>query len=90
MNENKNLDKLLETLLNRGQECEWIEFKENYCEPQKIGEYLSALANSSILHGVEYGYLIFGVKDKSLEVVGTSFSLKKRKKGGRRVRKLVS
>lgn len=32
-------------------ETEWIEFKLNDAEPQLIGEYISALDNSSALTG---------------------------------------
>lgn len=30
-------------------ETEWLEFKCNYADPEKIGEYLSALANEASL-----------------------------------------
>ena len=36
----------LSDLLALPQETEWAEFKQNYADPQSIGEYLSALANS--------------------------------------------
>jgi RNAse (barnase) inhibitor barstar len=32
-------------------ESEWVEFKRNHTEPQKIGEYISALSNSATLLG---------------------------------------
>ena len=32
-------------------ETEWVEFKHNRAEPEEIGEYLSALANSAALLG---------------------------------------
>ena len=62
-------------------ENEWIEFKVNNEKPDVIGEYISALANSAMLHDMNKAYLIFGVKDKTLEIVGTSVNLKDSKKG---------
>ncbi|BAK69739.1 ATP-binding protein [Aliarcobacter butzleri] len=62
-------------------ENEWIEFKVNNEEPQIIGEYISALANSAMLHDMNKAFLIFGVKDKTLEIIGTNVRLKDSKKG---------
>jgi ATP-dependent DNA helicase RecG len=55
-------------------EVEWVEFKRNNANPQEIGEYLSALANAATLAGKTSSYLLWGVDDKSHEVVGTTFS----------------
>ena len=59
----------------RGQptETEWLEFKRNRYEPEQLGEYLSALANSACLAKRPAGYLIFGIDDETHEVVGTNF-----------------
>ncbi|CAG1011962.1 hypothetical protein BURK2_04403 [Burkholderiales bacterium] len=54
-------------------ETEWLEFKRNHHEPQAIGEYLSALANSACLASQARGYLLFGIDDSTHEVVGTRF-----------------
>lgn len=54
-------------------ETEWIEFKVNNYKPDEIGEYLSALSNSALLHGQPHGYLVFGVDDKTHEIKGTKF-----------------
>ncbi len=54
-------------------EQEWLEFKRNYYEPQKLGEYLSALANSACLLGQPHAYLIFGIDNETHKVVGTNF-----------------
>ena len=40
-----------------------------------MGETISAIANSCLLEGKEYGYILIGVKDKVWEVVGTSKKL---------------
>lgn len=62
-------------------ETEWLEFKENYASPQDIGEYISALSNAAALWGRPYAYLIFGIKDETHEVVGTTYDYRKQKQG---------
>ena len=54
-------------------ETEWVEFKVDNADPQDIGEYLSALANSAALHGKANAYLVWGIEDASHRVVGTRF-----------------
>jgi len=48
-------DDFLRTLVREHQrpptETEWVEFKENRAEPEDIGEYISAIANSAALIG---------------------------------------
>lgn len=64
---------LLDRLRAEPRETEWLEFKANRYDPQALGEYLSALANSACLLGKPRGYLVFGVEDETHGVVGTSF-----------------
>ncbi|EXI69661.1 MAG: Divergent AAA domain protein [Candidatus Accumulibacter adjunctus] len=64
---------LVDRLRAEPRETEWLEFKANRYEPQALGEYLSALANSACLAGKPRGYLVFGIEDGSHAVVGTSF-----------------
>jgi len=78
----EELRKLLEKLLALPKENEWVEFKASNANPEEIGGNISALANSSCLHGKSYGYLLFGVEDKTFNVVGTSFKPLTEKKGG--------
>ena len=54
-------------------ETEWVEFKLNEADPQEVGEYLSALANSAALVGKASAYLIWGVENGTHRVVGTQF-----------------
>lgn len=54
-------------------ETGWLEFKNNNGDPQEIGEYLSALANSAAMEGKARAYLIWGVDDASHEILGTTF-----------------
>jgi len=65
---------LVEKLRGEPHEWEWLEFKANRCEPQEIGEYISALANSACLTGKSRGYLLFGIDNKTHEVIGTSYN----------------
>lgn len=67
------LHALIERLRAEPHETEWLEFKANRHEPQELGEYLSALANSACLHGKPKGYLCFGIENQSHAVVGTDF-----------------
>lgn len=73
---------LVNRLRNEPHETEWLEFKENHYEPQLLGEYLSALANSAYLHWKPKGYLVFGIEDKTHEVKGTRFNPAKKKGKG--------
>ena len=54
-------------------ETEWVEFKRNNDNPEEIGEYLSALANSAALLGKVNGYMVWGVDDQNHDIVGTAF-----------------
>jgi ATP-dependent DNA helicase RecG len=71
---NSELIALVDRLRSEPDELEWLEFKRNRYLPQEIGEYLSALANGACLTGKQRGYLLFGIDDKSHEVVGTGFN----------------
>lgn len=62
-------------------ESEWVEFKENNSDPENIGEYISAMANTSKLMGQPYGYLVWGIDDKTRNMVGAHFSQKNTKIG---------
>ena len=53
-------------------EQEWFEFKENWFQPEALGEYVSALSNAAAFHYKKYAYLIWGVNDKTHEIVGTT------------------
>ena len=68
-----NLVEQLKSLVSLPGEVEWVEFKQNNDDPERIGEYVSALANSAALHGKERGYLVWGVEDGSRRLVGTLF-----------------
>jgi predicted HTH transcriptional regulator len=78
---NNQLKELLKELLKQPTECEWVEFKLNFHSEQEIGERLSALSNGAAIMNQDFGYLLFGIEDKTLIVKGTSFKPKQHKKG---------
>ena len=77
----ESLAGLLNELCQLPHETEWVEFKHNKLDPEEIGEYISALANSAALKGKTNAYLAWGVADKSHEVVGTTCRPTEAKKG---------
>lgn len=64
---------LLNELCAYDTEREWFEFKENWFEPAGLGQYISALSNSAAMEGRVCGYFVWGVRDDTHEVTGTSF-----------------
>jgi ATP-dependent DNA helicase RecG len=62
-------------------ETEWVEFKVNNCQPDEIGEYISALSNSAVLAGEPSAYLVWGIENVTHRIVGTSFSPRKERVG---------
>lgn len=79
--DNEYLVGLVLELCKLPRETEWIEFKVNNCDPQEIGEYLSALANSATLNGKARAYVVWGVENTTHEIVGTTFVPSAAKKG---------
>lgn len=69
-------------LVSLPNETEWIEFKQSFADPDDIGQYLSALSNSASLHGQQAAYLVWGVRDITHVIVGTTFRPKQAKKNG--------
>lgn len=56
-------------------ESEVVEFKQasQDFDTNKIGQYVSALANEANLRGSNSAWLVFGVNDKTRQVVGTEY-----------------
>ena len=77
----QQLIELLNDLVKQQQENEWVEFKLNYHSAEEIGKCISALSNGASIHNRPFGYLVFGVEDKTHIIKGTSFSAKSAKKG---------
>ncbi len=72
---------ILKQLISLPAETEWLEFKVDNSNPEMIGEKISALSNSATLRNKSIGYLVFGIEDKTHEIVGTSFNPLMSKKG---------
>lgn len=64
---------VLRGLLLLPSETEWMELKHNNCNPEEIGEYISALANSATLHDRQEGFIAWGIEDATHTAVGTTF-----------------
>lgn len=66
---------LLEEFRALPAETEWLEFKEarTSYDFNDLGKYFSALSNEANQKNKSYGWLIFGVKDSTREIVGTTF-----------------
>jgi ATP-dependent DNA helicase RecG len=73
MMETAHLQNLVRELVSLPRETEWVEFKHNKADPSEIGEYVSALSNSAALSGKPCAYALWGIEDKTRQVVGTTF-----------------
>lgn len=73
----ENLNDILEDLISRDYEEDWFEFKENWFEPNALGEYISGMSNAAAMVGQEYAYFVWGITNDSHEVVGTTFDFHK-------------
>lgn len=67
------LELLSQLILNW--EDEVVEFKEasNDFDTDRLGRYVSALSNEANLADIESGWLVFGVRNKTRQVVGTEY-----------------
>lgn len=65
---------ILQYLLSRA-ENEVVEFKaaKNNFDIDDLGKYFSALSNEANLRERDFGWLVFGVDNKTHEMVGTNF-----------------
>ena len=77
----ENLDFLIRELCKLPQECEWVEFKTSNVDPEMIGKTISALANGAVLAEKMNAYLVWGIDDKTHEIVGTELRLPLLRKG---------
>lgn len=66
---------VLENLLQLSTETEVVEFKEAKTQfsKDKMGEYFSALSNEANLKGIDFAYLVLGVKNDKT-IIGTSIN----------------
>lgn len=61
-------------------ESEVVEYKKNNKDFTLLGKNISALSNTAALLGIDKAYMIFGIEDGTLNIVGTTFKPKKEKK----------
>ncbi|MGN0839193.1 MAG: helix-turn-helix domain-containing protein, partial [Pyramidobacter sp.] len=62
-------------------EVEWVEFKVNNKDPERIAKYISGLSNAATLCDRPVAYIVWGIKDDTHKIVGTAFDYRKAKKG---------
>lgn len=69
-----NIKQIVLELCAYDEEQEWFEFKENWFQPDALGEYVSALSNAAAFHYKSYAYFVWGINDETHEIVGTTFN----------------
>ncbi len=67
----ENLELLVNELRKYQSETNWFEFKCNNYDPDMIGQDISALANSAVLAEKSCAYMIWGIDDRTHDIVGT-------------------
>jgi len=72
----QELNILLDELCGQPHELQWLEFKMNKgsITNEQIGEYISAMSNGAALANKPFGYLVWGVEDKTQLIKGTNFT----------------
>ena len=78
---NERLIALVDELRTEGVEKPWCEFKHNNDDERTIIKLVSALSNGARLHEKTHGYIVWGVQDGSLNIVGTQFDPFKKRVG---------
>ena len=69
-----NIKSIVLDLCSYDDEQEWFEFKENWFQPEALGEYVSAMSNAAAFHYRKNAYFIWGVNNDTHEIVGTTFN----------------
>ena len=90
MTSTQSLSELLQHIRGSNRESEWVEFKVDDDEPEEVGQYVSALANSASLVGKRYGYLVWGINNISHDIVGTKVKLLEKKVGNEELENWLS
>ncbi len=62
-------------------EVEWVEFKVNNQDPERIAKYISGLSNVATLYDKTNAYIVWGIDDGTHNITGTTFEYRKAKKG---------
>ena len=69
----EKLNILVDELRKYKNETDWFEFKHNNYDPDTIGQDISALANGATYAEKNCAYMIWGVDDKTHDIVGTEY-----------------
>ena len=71
----EELTNILDSLLTLPAETEVVEFKKasNNFGDQELGQYFSALSNEANLKGKPCAWLVFGVENRTHDVVGSQY-----------------
>ncbi len=77
----ERLEILIKDLISLERETEWVEFKRDNEDPERIGECISALSNAAALNAKKKAYMLWGIDDSSHAIIGTRFRPKQRKVG---------
>ena len=68
------IEDIINDLINRNDEEEWFDFKENWFNPVEIGEYISAISNAAAVCGKAFGYIVWGINDSTHNIIGTDLN----------------
>lgn len=82
--------RLIDALIARPNETEWLEFKHNFHSKEEIGERISALSNSAYLCNMPFGYIVFGIDDNTHNIIGTDLYGKQKKAGNEELESWLS
>ena len=79
----KDLHRLLEELAAQADELSWLEFKMNAgsITNEDIGKYISAMSNGACIANQQFGFLVWGVENKTHQIKGTNFYFSTAKQG---------
>lgn len=74
---NTQIEYIVETIngLLKIKDNDCVVFLDEAIDPDKIGRYISALANQAALYSCPYAYALWGFDPKTKEAVGTTYSI---------------
>jgi ATP-dependent DNA helicase RecG len=64
---------LVDDLLRLPAETEWVEFKFNNTEPERMARTASALSNAARLADQHFAYILWGIRNEDHEIIGSDF-----------------
>lgn len=75
------LQSLIRELSKLTSEEEWVEFKCNNDNPERMAKYISGMSNVATLLGKTASYIVWGINNDTHEIVGTDFNYRLARKG---------